>query len=87
MVLSMHLRKANNDPSMHFRKTNTDLLLPVLSSTHNFINNFTSVFTASFNPDITTNLLRHNKGNDQGIVIFFQQIGIGIDLWSQLMYK
>ena len=56
---SMHFRKANMDPSMHFRKADTELLLLViLSQSH-----FTSVFTPSLNPNITTNVLHHNTGN------------------------
>ena len=56
---SVHFRKANTDLSMHFRKASTEFLLPVLLPTPNFI----SKFTPNCIPNITINLLHHDKGN------------------------
>ena len=56
---SVHFRKAKKDPSMHFRKANTEFLLPVLLLTPHF----TSMFTPSFIPNITVNLLHHDDCN------------------------
>ena len=62
---SILFRKANMDPTMNFRKVNTDFLLLVLLPTLLAVSpsNFTPVFTHSFNPKITNNLLHQNKGN------------------------
>ena len=68
---SMQFRKANTDPNMHFQKAITEFLLLALLPTLLPIS--LSVFTPSFNPYITTNLLHHDKGNATCVIyiVFF----------------
>ena len=66
---SMHFRETNTDPSMHFRKANTDPSMHFRKANMGFCSLFYYHFqiyfrfTASLNPNITTNMLHNDKCN------------------------